>query len=244
MKIRLEDADAKQLRAFILTTWGIDTAPNATVKSLKNKLTALGHEADEFELSDEDAAIATKDLREAAWGPEDSLKALTAGGMSEEDAQALLSLAAKGAVAAKQAERVASGEKPYGVGKEDLYCTIRVNPGTGKEGGFPVFVRGKNGRKDVPRGIDWPVETQVVEALDHAERIEYDEVVIRPDLPRRYVPRIVKRYPFQVVDGPYDHDEYMRRVPVAEAMRREQLGSLPDTASSPETAHLSDLAMA
>ena len=244
MKIRIEDATAAQLRAFILTTWGIDTAPNATVKSLKNKLAALDFTAAEFELSEEDAHIAEKDLKEGLWSPDDSLKALIAGGMDEEEARDLLNLAAKGRAAEKHAERVASGEKVYGVGKEHLYCTIRINPGTGKEGGFPVFVRGKSGRKDVPRGIDWPVDTTVVEALDHAVRVEYDEVVIRPDLPRRYVPRSVHRYPFQVVDGPYDHDEYLRRVPVAEAARREQLGSLPDTASSPETAHLSDLAMA
>lgn len=243
MKVRIEDATAKQLRAYLLAAHKIETAPNATVKSLKNKLATLGFDGTEFELSDADLAAFDADSPKPAFMPDDAVAAMVAGGMDEEDARNIVRMAAEGHEAKQRAAKRVAGEKVYGLGKEHLFATIRINPGEGKEGAFPVFVRGPHGRKDIPRGIDWPVSTQVVEALDHAVRTEYDEVLIAEHLPRIFVPRQVKRYPFAVVDGPYDEEEYRRQSEIAASARAAQLGPTPGMVRSPETAHLADLAL-
>ena len=134
MKIRLENATASQLRAFILATWGIDTAANATAKSLKNKLVALEFEDEEFEISEEEVDLATTDLKEGIWTPQHAVAALVAGGMSEEDARQLLNLAEKGKAAERVRQAHARGEKPYGPGKEHLYCN-RQSSCRQREGG-------------------------------------------------------------------------------------------------------------
>ena len=40
---------------------------------------------------------------------------------------------------------------------------------------------------------------------------------IRDDLPRRYVPRLVLKYPYHIVDGPYDHNGFLERAKEAQA---------------------------
>ena len=242
MKIRLEEATASQLRAFLLETWGIDTAQNATVKSLRNKLEALEFKADEFDLSEEDAAAAAEELKQGIWSPEHAVAALIAGGMTESDARQLINLAEKGRAAQGLAEAKARGDLPYGPGKEHMYCTINVGVGSGKEGAWDLSLMVNGNRKDIPRGIDWPVSTVFVEDLEHAERIVYEEVFVSNELPRRHVPRRTLKYPFRIVAGPYEHDEYLRRAAIAEEELAVRRGKVTAPAQSPAALLAADLA--
>ena len=244
MKIRLENATAAQLRAFMLATWGVDTAANATVKSLKNKLEALEFKGEEFEISEEEVELATTDLKEGIWTPDHAVAALIEGGMPEPDARQLLNLAEKGRVAQKVAKATSRGEKVYGPGKESMYASISLHAGAGKEGGWDLQVAVNGRRKDIPRAIDWPLPTPFVEALDHTIRIVYEEVYISPELPRRHVPRAVHKYPFQVVAGPYEHGEYLRLAKIAEEELARRRGKITAPAQSPEAALAADMAMA
>ena len=244
MKIRLENATAAQLRAFILAQWGVDTAANATVKSLTNKLAALGFEGEEFEISEQEVELATTDLKEGIWTPDHAVAALIAGGMPESDARALIGLAEKGKAAESVRKARARGEKPYGPGKEHLYCTVNLHAGSGKEGGWDVQTMVNGRRKDIPRAIDWPIPSAFVEVLDHTIRIVYEEVFISPDLPRRHVPRAVRKYPYDLVAGPYDHDEYLRQSAIAAEALAHLRGKVVAPAQSPEAMLAADMAAA
>ena len=239
MKVRLENATAGQLRAFIKAQWAIPTAPNATVKSLRNKLSMLGFDADEFELfeTDEMAIEGDDDTSEAT--ADQAVRTLVASGWDETAARSMLNLAEAGRTAMRLSQVRASrakGEKPYGPGKEEDYYTVNIASGSEDDGGFDALLQVNGRRKDVPRGVDWPLNSIYIECLDHAERKVYEEVFIRDDLPRRYVPRIVLKYPYQIVDGPYDREEFERRSAEAEAEMRARHGNLTHDLASAQSA--------
>ena len=177
MKVRIEDATAAQIRAFVRAQWAIPTAPNATVKSLRNKLVALEFHDEEFDLYDTDLLALENDGPETETTTEQAVRTLVAAGWSETQARSQLNLveAQRTATRLRPPSR-ARGEKPYGPGKENDYFTIHVAVGSEDDGAHDAMLQVNGRRKDVPRGVDWPVNSVYLECLDHAERKVYEEV--------------------------------------------------------------------
>ena len=207
MKVKVEDATAAQLRAYIYSQFGVDTHPSATQKVLRGKLADLAEsEITEFELSDDDARNLARDDADGAFDDEAKVRGLVAAGMSEADARAYVGIAEEAIARAAR-----DPNKPvYGPDTAHLFATIHIDAGNDKLGNEDVFIAVNGNRIDIPRGVDWPVPCPFVEVLDHAEKMNYDMVVDAPHLPRRYVPRKVKEYPFRVVSQPYDRAEAER----------------------------------
>ena len=217
---KLDDASAGELREFVARTFDIEVSPIANRAAMKKKLRDLGYTGDEIEVSgavdevppalqEEEApgVMMEPDPDSEGFTPEKLLEALVASGMAEDEARQVAGLTAQ------NYERLRAGSDGlvYGPGKENLYVTISIARGQGRMGNVPVPVMVNGVRQDIPRGVPWPVRTPFVEALMHAETIEYEEVVDAPHLPRRYIPRKSLSYPTQIMSSrPYDLAEARR----------------------------------
>ena len=209
MEIRFDDAKPAQLRRFLKERHNIDRHPSATKASLMKVIRDLGHDGDLFEISD----VAVEVEIDAASGdtpntPESIVRALVAQGMDEDEAKEVAGIAQSQHMRKRM---LATGEAPYGPGKENMYVTVRIARGAGKFGNHPVHVSVNGERVDIPRGIDWPIRTPYLEVLMHAEQILYEEVMTAPDQPRQHRPRKVLAYPVEYVsDVPYDRRQAER----------------------------------
>lgn len=226
MKIRTEDATAAQLREHFREATGSDIHHLATRLTVLAKLRERGIEpGEEFELknapTDEDDAADEAHVKDV---DRDALvQALVQQGYNEAQARDLAGATAE----THRRNLAANGEPAYGPGKEDLFVTVRIDPGPEKNGRVsmapvPVCVNGE--RIDIPRGIDWPIRTPFLEALEHAENITYDLVQPTPDDQPKLVPHMAKAYPFQLLTPvPYDQAQAERVAEKAKATLAERV---------------------
>lgn len=203
MRIRTDEATAAQLRQHYREATGGDIHPTATRENVLMKLRERDLDpGEEFELKGEapdEAEDAPKEVDRDAL-----VQALVQQGYGEAQARDL----AGATVETHRRDLAANGEPAYGPGKEDLYVTVRIDPGQEKNGKVsmaPAFLVVNGERIDVPRGIDWPIRTPFLEALEHAEVINYQLVQPTPDDEPRLIPHYSKAYPFQLLTPvPYD----------------------------------------
>lgn len=204
MKVRTEDATPAQLREFFREATGSDIHHLVNRATVLAKLRERGIDpGEEFELGAAPAE-AEADAPKENVDRDALVRALVSQGYGERQARDLAGATAE----TVQRRQLDTGAKPYGAGMEDLYVTVRIDPGPEKNGKVsmaPVHVAVNGERIDIPRGIDWPIRTPFLEALEHAQRIEYDLVQPSPEVEAKLVPHWVKAYPFSLLTPvPYD----------------------------------------
>lgn len=204
MKVRIEQATAKQLRHYLTEHLEIDVYERATRKVMMAKLNEAEPGVQEIEVSEEFAAANPVAAQQHAPAMAESqtqvtaqtlVKSLMEQGMSEQEALRIAAVTVDHMGGTSRAPTPEEAEK--------MWCTIRIARGSGKFGNEPIPV-GVNGNIQwIPRGENWEVRLPFVATLRNAVSTEYDEVLESDGITTRHVPREVTPYPLEYESAPY-----------------------------------------